>query len=332
MESVFVSYSHQDSEFTDRLIRDLRYSDVPATYDKWLLKVGDSIIDRIAEAVATAASVVAIVSSSSVASAWVRKELSLAMTREIHSRAVKVLPAVIDECDVPASISDKLYADFRRNYFWGLTKLLEALDPRERESRWESRFHSLGDTHLLGEQFEGVLGSGQMAVVKDWVQSSSHILLQLFGRRWALSESIRDFGFGRAREDIDFLVVNGQSFKFEFQAIRLGPVQWSSASVSEVQAQAEKLGQFVVSCRENYEEFCRAASIRFSETQIGPPAFVGYPDRFARRHEIRGTLLVGRRNDYRDEQERLRQETYERTNGLVEIASYDRLLDALAAQ
>ena len=175
MESVFVSYSHQDAEFTDRLIRDLQYSQVPATYDKWLLKVGDSIIDRIAAAVSAASNVVAIVSSNSVASNWVRKELSLAMTSEIKGHSVKVLPAVIDDCDVPASIADKLFADFRKQYFWGLTKLLEALDPSGGDSRWESRFRRLDDLQQLEQQFEMILESGNPLELRDWVRSRAQV-------------------------------------------------------------------------------------------------------------------------------------------------------------
>ena len=47
MENVFVSYSHSDSDFADRLVDDLRASEVPATYDKLLLRVGDSIIETV---------------------------------------------------------------------------------------------------------------------------------------------------------------------------------------------------------------------------------------------------------------------------------------------
>lgn len=51
MSSVFVSYSHQDAAFADRLVSDLCLSAIPATYDKWLLQVGDSIIEKISAAV-----------------------------------------------------------------------------------------------------------------------------------------------------------------------------------------------------------------------------------------------------------------------------------------
>lgn len=54
MSNVFISYSHQDGAFADRLVSDLRLSAIPATYDKWLLRVGDSIIEKISAAVTAA--------------------------------------------------------------------------------------------------------------------------------------------------------------------------------------------------------------------------------------------------------------------------------------
>jgi len=293
--------------------------------------VGDSIIDRIADAVVEASSVVAIVSGSSVASQWVRKELSLAMTSEVNARTVKVLPAVIDNCTVPPSISDKFFADFREGYFYGLLKLLEALDSRARVEPWE-RFRRLNDSKTLQAELERVLLSGDLLELRGWVRSRPQVLLFLLGRLWALSEVIDDFAFGQAREDIEYLVASGQSYHFEFQAVRLGPVHWRATSIPEMEAMAEATHRFVLNCRENYDEFARAASIRFAQDQIGPPSFVGYPEHFARRHEVRGTLLVGRRDQYDGEYQRLRQEIYERTNGLIELASYDRLLDALTAR
>ncbi len=329
MESVFVSYSHWDAEFVDRLVRDLRYSDVPATYDKWLLKVGDSIIDRIAEAVTSAASVVAILSKNSVKSEWVRRELSLAMTKEIKGRTVKVLPAVIDDCDIPASISDKLFADFRGQYYWGLTKLLEVLDPRDLESQWKSKYRRQDYSPQLEHDLENVLAAGSLEQMRTWMRINSPVLLLLFGHRWAFCKAIHDFGFGNAREFIDYLMVSGQSFRFEFQAVSLGPPNWLSSAANEVHTLANGVSRFVTNCRSNFDEFCRAASIRFSMDQIGPPSFIGYPQDLAERHELKGTLLIGRRHEYHDEQEKVRHHIYKSTDGLVEIASYDRLLDSI---
>ena len=103
---------------------------------------------------------------------------------------------------------------------WGVThncffsNLLEALDPRDRRSRWELRHRRLDATDHLAEQFERLLDSGQFAEVKEWVRSRTQVLLLLVGHQWALSEAIHDFGFGKSRESIDYLVANGQSFRF----------------------------------------------------------------------------------------------------------------------
>ena len=97
MRTVFIIYSHDDSDFADRLALDLRESDVPATYDKWLLQVGDSIIEKISSTVSEADSVIALLSPSSVKSQWVKKELAIAMAGEISKRDIKVLPALLKD-------------------------------------------------------------------------------------------------------------------------------------------------------------------------------------------------------------------------------------------
>ena len=51
METVFVSYFDDDSDFADRLVLDLGESEVPATYDKWRLSGDDSIIEALQEIV-----------------------------------------------------------------------------------------------------------------------------------------------------------------------------------------------------------------------------------------------------------------------------------------
>src|SRR5271166_4907951 len=129
MEKVFISYSHGDARFCDRLVMDLHISDVPATYDKWLLRVGDSIIQKIATEVSEADRVIALLSPASIESNWVKRELALAMTGEVNKGGVKVLPALIADCELPHMLADKFYADFRYSYYYGLRALLEALLP-----------------------------------------------------------------------------------------------------------------------------------------------------------------------------------------------------------
>ena len=82
--------------------------------DETELLVGDSLIDRISQAIDEADYVVAILSPSSVRSSWVQQELRQAMTQEVENRFVKVLPVLISDCDLPEFLRGKVFDDFRK--------------------------------------------------------------------------------------------------------------------------------------------------------------------------------------------------------------------------
>jgi len=56
-----------------------------------------------------------ILSKTSVESEWCKKELSVALTRELAEKQVLVIPCVIDDCEVPLFLRDKKYSDFRKD-------------------------------------------------------------------------------------------------------------------------------------------------------------------------------------------------------------------------
>ena len=124
---VFISYSHQDSEFATELASQLVKNKAKVWIDQWELHVGDSIIDRIQEAIQGASALIVILSKSSVNSEWCKKELSSGLLRELEEKRVVVLPALIEECDIPLFLRGKMYADFRTNFDKGLRDTLEAV-------------------------------------------------------------------------------------------------------------------------------------------------------------------------------------------------------------
>ncbi len=97
--------------------------------DEAELNIGDSLIERIAEGIEEMQFVAAVISNNSITSRWVQKELNLAMSKEIKGRRVTVLPLVIEKCELPTTLSDKLYADFTKpeNFESEYDKLLRAL-------------------------------------------------------------------------------------------------------------------------------------------------------------------------------------------------------------
>lgn len=113
MSSAFLSHSNQDKAWVRRLAQRLIEDGVVVWLDEAKLQIGDSLIAKIADGIERMEYVIAVISRSSVASNWVQKELSLAMTQEIQGRRVKVLPLLIQDCELPEPLRDKLYADFR---------------------------------------------------------------------------------------------------------------------------------------------------------------------------------------------------------------------------
>ncbi len=115
MPSVFLSHSSKDKAFTRKLAERLVQFGVQVWLDEAEINVGDSLLDRISSAIENTDFVAAIISANSVQSSWVQSELQMAMSRELADRKVRVLPIVIEPCELPMFLKDKLYADFSRS-------------------------------------------------------------------------------------------------------------------------------------------------------------------------------------------------------------------------
>jgi hypothetical protein len=129
---LFISYSSKDAEFVTKLAKDLQSRGVSVWWDKWMMKVGDSLHKKIQEGITNSALLCVVLSPYSVSSPWVEKEMNSALMKELEQREVFVLPILYKECQIPLFLKDKLYADFRSSYEIGLSALLERLTPKIR--------------------------------------------------------------------------------------------------------------------------------------------------------------------------------------------------------
>lgn len=130
MISIFISYSSKDRGFASKLATDLKSKGLSVWLDQWQLKVGDSLIRKIGDAIKAQDYLIVVLSKASVKSEWVMKELSTGLIKELEERRVFVLPVVIEDCNIPPLLSDKIYADFQGNYLSGLNTLLDAFPGR----------------------------------------------------------------------------------------------------------------------------------------------------------------------------------------------------------
>ncbi len=322
MQKVFISYSHDDADFADRLILDLRAFDVPATYDKWLLRVGDSIIQKIAAEVSEAGNVIALLSPVSVESNWVKKELALAMTGELQRTGVKVLPAVIADCKLPPMLADKLYADFRHNYYFGLRRLLQALIPSSYE---DEKFIREEQIESARRELVELLARGDRDKVNAWLVANGFALAALCGELMRVSESIPRFSVDN--QVVDFLVVSGQSEQYDLSLIVLGDVNLRSDFDRVSTKETVRLQPMVYWCNDNTDIVTHALAGRMASSygaeQIATLTSHGYKPR------IDAKVLLGRRSDYREQDNELCRRIYEATGRAVDVISYDRILDAV---
>lgn len=110
--SIFLSHTAVDKPFVRRLVRDLGNQGLECWIDEVEIKVGESLLERILNGIASLDYVGVILSPDSVASDWVLREIDLAMEQEMLGCKLKVLPILYRRCNIPTCFGDRHYADF----------------------------------------------------------------------------------------------------------------------------------------------------------------------------------------------------------------------------
>ncbi len=134
---LFISYSHNDKDFATKLYNTLVYSHLDVFIDEKDIKIGDNILERIEKGIEESAGLLYVISKSSVKSTWVREELSMARVKSITQRGIfTIYPLLIDDVELPVSISQLRYADFREwrvteKYYSIISQLLTSLGVKE---------------------------------------------------------------------------------------------------------------------------------------------------------------------------------------------------------
>ena len=125
--AIFISYSRADAAFVDQLAHKLVMRRHHIWMDRWEMSVGDSLITKIQGALTESDAILIVLSKNSVASEWCKKELNSGLIRELEEKRVLVLPCVIDDCEIPLFLKEKMYADFRKDPDEALKQVDDAL-------------------------------------------------------------------------------------------------------------------------------------------------------------------------------------------------------------
>ncbi|WP_109316728.1 toll/interleukin-1 receptor domain-containing protein [Pseudovibrio ascidiaceicola] len=125
--AVFISYNHEDKSVAEALAKNLVQAKHNVWIDLWELNAGDSLIERIEDALSGADAILVLLSENSIRSEWCKKELKSGLIRELDEKSVLVIPVILDDCDVPLFLREKLCIDFRKDKDEQLAFLLRSI-------------------------------------------------------------------------------------------------------------------------------------------------------------------------------------------------------------
>lgn len=158
VKDLFLSHSHADKRFVRQLADDCEQRGLSVWVDEAELLVGDSLLQKIQEAIDRTRFFAAVVSQHSIDSSWVQRELEQALESEISSRLVKVLPILLGHpSPVPGFLRAKLYADFsawpedQQQYKNSLMLLVRSVSQRKLKEA-ESQLRETVPEDLLGNE------------------------------------------------------------------------------------------------------------------------------------------------------------------------------------
>lgn len=107
---VFICHASEDKEkFVLSFAEKLRGKGVDAWVDIWEMLPGDSLIEKIfEEGIKNAQAIIVILSNYSVNKPWVKEELNASVVKRINNKC-KIIPIIIDDCDIPESLKSTVW-------------------------------------------------------------------------------------------------------------------------------------------------------------------------------------------------------------------------------
>ncbi|MEM1149836.1 MAG: toll/interleukin-1 receptor domain-containing protein [Pseudomonadota bacterium] len=200
---IFISYNHSDKDTAEALARILVQAKQNVWIDQWELNAGDSLIEKIEDALGGADAILVLLSKNSTQSEWCKKELRSGLVRELEEKSVLVIPIVLDDCEIPLFLREKLWIDFRKDRDEQLKLLLRSLEriSNPAQSRIESpEFHT--DWSMTHITFEGQ--NGMEWVFVDHSEKLPYVVMT----------QVIMLPLGGAAEEFDELETDDERFNF----------------------------------------------------------------------------------------------------------------------
>ena len=124
---VYISYSHLDKEFALKLEKSLKAQGIETWIDVFDLNAGDNIFAKIQSGINECDYIITILSKNYVNSQWTLQELEAFEMRDVTNGTNTIIPILIEDCELPIFLRDKLYLDFRGSFKQSFDKLVSDL-------------------------------------------------------------------------------------------------------------------------------------------------------------------------------------------------------------
>ncbi|MBE5852208.1 MAG: TIR domain-containing protein [Lachnospiraceae bacterium] len=133
MINVFISHNYKDKPMARKIAKELDKYGIKVWIDESEIRLGDSLIEKIRDGLDHMDFLIALISENSVHSEWVKKELDIAMNKEIDGKKVIAIPILVGRCELPGFLKGKLYADMSssRKYNENIPVLIRRFDINE---------------------------------------------------------------------------------------------------------------------------------------------------------------------------------------------------------
>ncbi|MCP4327475.1 MAG: toll/interleukin-1 receptor domain-containing protein [Alphaproteobacteria bacterium] len=124
---VFISHNRSDRSQAHKIGKELLKAGHEIWLDSWEILPGDSLIEKISDGIIESSYLLVLLSKNSVQSPWVKKELEVALNRQLKDKGIKVIPCLLEDCDIPVFLEPIKYADFREKFAVGMEELHPAI-------------------------------------------------------------------------------------------------------------------------------------------------------------------------------------------------------------
>lgn len=102
----FICHASEDKHLARELAIKMKDIGTGVWLDEWEIRVGDSIVEKINQALGTATHLIVLLSRNSVDKPWIKRELSSALMRQLSENSISVLPIRVDDCAIPPLLAD----------------------------------------------------------------------------------------------------------------------------------------------------------------------------------------------------------------------------------